>query len=245
MAFAALKEDVVRRLRACAAADGAYFMACMHLLRTEQERRIDFAEASHMHMSTELLESSRRQSPQTNSSLTVSQMLARMSLLFKGVEHAAQTFVDARIHHALVFRQYLLLELAIKEVSLDPLPVSPSGGADMTPQAAEAAADAAADEAVECLTRLQSIVCDKEIDQHLHDRLRWQQLLQPQTPPMLPRLLFIPLEQQQLLEPQLQRMHRHRQQQQQQQQQQAYAQGFQQLPFQNGGRLGTVESVMI
>ncbi|KAL8445650.1 hypothetical protein Emag_005060 [Eimeria magna] len=244
MAFAALKADVVRRLRACAAADGAYFMACMYLLRTEQERRLDFAEASHAHMSRELLESSQGSSPQTPS-LTVSQMLARISLLFKGVERAAHIFQDARTHHALVFRQYLLLEIAISEVSLDPPPVSPSfKEVDNTPEAAAAAADAAAEEAVERLTRLQSIVCDKEIDQHLHDRLRWQRLLQPQTPPMLPRLLFVPLEQQQLLQQQLLRLHKH-QQQHQQQQDQGYAQGFQQLPFQYGGRLATIESIII
>ncbi|KAL8272242.1 hypothetical protein Esti_003836 [Eimeria stiedai] len=232
-------DESVLLFRSCALkADGAYSMACTYLLRTEQERWLDFLESSHVQMSAELLESSQGSSAQT-ASLTVPQMLARMSLLFKGVERASQAFLDARRHHALVFRQYLLLEIAINQVSLDPPPAPPPlEDTDNTPKAATAAAaDAAAEDAVERLTRLQSLVCDKEIDQHLHDHLRWQRLMQPQKPSMLPRLLFVPLEQH-LLQQQLEQPHN----QQQQQQEQGYAGGFQQLPFQHaGGRVATAD----
>ncbi|KAL8428701.1 hypothetical protein ACSSS7_007045 [Eimeria intestinalis] len=295
MALEALKADVVGRLRACAAADGAYFTACMHLLRDEQERWLNFMETAHMHMATELEETPRGRSPQS-SPLTLSEMFTRMSNIFKGLEGASQTLLDVRTHHCLVFRQYLELELAIIQVSLDPPPVSPSTqDADNTPEtadeaaaaaaAAAAAVDAAAVEAVDRLIRLQSCVRDKEVDQHLHDRLRWQRLLEPQNPPMLPRLLFISQEQQELLQqqadklyedqleqqllqhqPQQQKLEQHLQKQLQQQlqqlrqqlkeqqqlqqqhhhqQEQEYVQAFQHLPFQNGSRVTTVESVMV
>ncbi|KAL8424896.1 hypothetical protein Efla_002846 [Eimeria flavescens] len=197
MALPALKANIVLRLRACAAADGAFYAACLHTLQLEQERWLNFLENSHRTMAFELAEGQLLQRPAGVRGLTVPEMLSRASHLFGLTAAASQSLEMAKRKHLDLFQQYVFLENSINEVSLEAstsflcnLRANKPSTTAAAPEAAvgEAAAAAAA---LERLTQLQSLVEVKELDQQLNDLRRWQGLLHPQKPFFFPEPLFV------------------------------------------------------
>ncbi|KAL8424893.1 hypothetical protein Efla_002843 [Eimeria flavescens] len=171
MAYAALKADVVLRLRACSAADEALYAACARTLMLEKYHWLKFVERCHVAITSELAEKQLLQRPAEAGGLTVLEKMSRISHLRGLAARAEQALEIVRRQHLELFQQYALLEASINEMSLEPPtsfsrdsrvngPATTAAAPDGV--AAEAAGAAAAYKAFNRLTQLQSVVYDKE-----------------------------------------------------------------------------------
>ncbi|KAL8446885.1 hypothetical protein Emed_004764 [Eimeria media] len=174
MALAALKEDLLTRLRRCAMADGSFFNSCIRVLEEEQYQWMDFIEQAHDFLAAQLV-AAELLTPVPPMD-AVSQLLRCIPELFRETEAANHRFLQARRREATITRQYYDLEIALNEVPTVFEPLDPR-----TPSQVQTS--------VQILLHLENLVKDKEADVQQEGRL--QRALQDAGDRFLPRLLFV------------------------------------------------------